>query len=119
MHRTETKWNRYTRRHPRDKDKHIHRVPLLTIAILKMEYLAPPEKVVNNECRLTSKADIDAIAKEEQSNAIAAESILAQSRDIVLSLGSKVAEDSRRKFFGRIDVSVARVVCKKQKQSSV
>ena len=56
--------------------------------------------------------------KKQSKQALLAEEVLAQARAIVDSLGEKITFDDRVKVFAKLDVSVARVLFKKQKQSA-
>ena len=102
----------------KDKSGKPQKTPLLRYAALKMEYLSPIDKIVCNECRMTTKADIDGAMRKRPEEALKAESILSQSREMLENLGAKVTADDRLKLFAKLDVSVARVLFNKQKGSA-
>lgn len=93
-------------------------LPLLRWALLKTQYTSPPAKVVNRECKLLNRSDLEGLAKRRYADAVECETILAECREITHKLTPAVPEATRVKLFGRLDCSVARLLVKKQAANS-
>lgn len=83
-------------------------LPLLRWSLLKAQFSCQDGKVVNRECKLISKSDVDSIAKKRLDQAIQCEAVLSSCRDIAHSVKARIDETSLVKLFGRLDCCVAR-----------
>jgi len=93
------------------------RAPLLKYAILKCQSSCPANAVQNRECKFVTTADLDKLARTKADQCVAAEALLQKSREVLLGAPTPLPELDRVKAFGRLDISVARVVLQKQKDS--
>ena len=112
-------WEHLAKLQIRNKQKTELRAPLLKYAILKCQSGCPPSAVQNRECKFISTADLDKMARTKYEECMAAEGLLQKARQVVLSGQTPLPEAERVKAFGRLDVSIARILLGKQRDSQV
>ena len=101
------------------KTNKVEAFPLLRWAVLKAQYAAPAEKVINNECCFVTKADLSKVTNSSPEDVWNADSILGKARELIEGVGGAITPEETVAILGNLDVNIVRVLIKKEQFSSV